>query len=175
MAIDLVRFRIASWFKAKYPHVCGTLVDLVNNPSKCLPPSKAAIGRTMVCWEKPQPGLLKFNVDGSSLGNPRPSGIGGLLRDHLGRVLISFSKPIGIADSNMAEVMAVREALALFVTSEWVVNYPLILECDSQNTVCWVRNPCDAPWRMRSLFNHICNLLRQTKDWKVVHTLREGN
>ncbi|XVF88721.1 hypothetical protein PTKIN_Ptkin19aG0073400 [Pterospermum kingtungense] len=145
MAIDLVRYRIASWFKAKYPHVCETLVDLVNNPFNCLPPSKAATGRTMVCWEKPSPGSLKFNVDGSSLGNPALSGIGGLLRDHLNRVLISFSKSIGIADSNMAEVMAVRKALVLFVTSEWVVNYPLIMECDSQNIVSWVRSPSKAP------------------------------
>ncbi|XVF66049.1 hypothetical protein PTKIN_Ptkin10aG0002600 [Pterospermum kingtungense] len=46
--------------------------------------------------------------------------------------------------------MAVREAMVLFVTSHWVVNYSLIFEYDSQNTVSWVRNLSTAPWRMRN-------------------------
>ncbi|XVF62075.1 hypothetical protein PTKIN_Ptkin08bG0188000 [Pterospermum kingtungense] len=67
--------------------------------------------------------------------NPGPSGIGGVLRDHTGRVLIKFSKAIGVTDSSMAEVLAIREIVVMFVTSQWVVNESLIIECDSRNAV----------------------------------------
>ncbi|XVF42703.1 hypothetical protein PTKIN_Ptkin01aG0385500 [Pterospermum kingtungense] len=128
IAIDLVRFRMTSLVKAKWSNSCDVIMDLVKDLTVCVPPLQIAKTRPMVCWEKPPLSVLKFNVDGSSLGNPGPSSIGGLLRDHLGKLLITFSKPIGVSDSNMAEVMAVREAMLLFVTSRWVVDHALILE-----------------------------------------------
>ncbi|XVF65211.1 hypothetical protein PTKIN_Ptkin09bG0229100 [Pterospermum kingtungense] len=93
-------------------------------------------------------GSIKFNVDDSSLGNPRPFGIGEVLRDHMSRELIKFSKFIGVSDSNLAEVIVVREALVLFVTSKWVVLFSLLLECNPKST---------------------------TKAWKMIHMFREGN
>ncbi|XVF82028.1 hypothetical protein PTKIN_Ptkin16aG0010000 [Pterospermum kingtungense] len=114
ITIDLVRCRVASWFKAKWHHSCDSVMDLAMNPSACVPPSKIVRVRPTTIWEKSLLGSLKFNVDGSSLGNPRPSGIGGLLRDHMGRELITFSKSIGVSDSNIVEVMTVRESLVLF-------------------------------------------------------------
>ncbi|XVF79053.1 hypothetical protein PTKIN_Ptkin14bG0188900 [Pterospermum kingtungense] len=175
MAIDLVRFRIATWFKAKWPQECVNVVDILRDPRVCLPQVKNHRIRLGMYWEKPPMGFVKFNVDGSSLGNPGPSGIGGILRDYLGRELIKFSKFVGFSDSNMVELMAIREAVVLFVTTQWVVDESLILECDSRNAVSWVANPDTAPWRMRNLLNHICNLLKKTKAWKVTHIFRECN
>ncbi|XVF79224.1 hypothetical protein PTKIN_Ptkin14bG0203400 [Pterospermum kingtungense] len=106
-------------------------------------------------------GFVKFNINGSSLGKPGLSGIGGILRDHDGNELIRFSKNIEEQDSNMAELMAVREATILFLSSKWVNTSFLTIESDSINVVCWVNNPCSAPWGMRPVINHIQNL--QTK------------
>ncbi|KAL0285876.1 UNVERIFIED_CONTAM: hypothetical protein Sradi_7160800 [Sesamum radiatum] len=39
----------------------------------------------IVHWRKPQEGLYKLNTDGASKGIPDISGVGGILRDHLGR------------------------------------------------------------------------------------------
>ncbi|XVF69732.1 hypothetical protein PTKIN_Ptkin11bG0105400 [Pterospermum kingtungense] len=41
-------------------------------------------------------GMVKFNVDGSSLGKPGPTDIRGILRDHLGNEFIRFSKRLGL-------------------------------------------------------------------------------
>ncbi|XVE80961.1 hypothetical protein DITRI_Ditri15bG0023700 [Diplodiscus trichospermus] len=48
--------------------------------------------RGMVSWTKPEEGSLKFNVDGSTLGQPGPAGIGGILRDHDSSIKMLFSK-----------------------------------------------------------------------------------
>lgn len=80
-------------------------------------PSKQASTRVGIVWTPPQVGTLKFNVDGSSIGKPGPIGIGGVWTNHLGCHFIRFSKNIGHAKSNMAEVLAIREALILFLAS----------------------------------------------------------
>ncbi|OMP09344.1 hypothetical protein COLO4_05572 [Corchorus olitorius] len=40
-------------------------------------------------------GSLKFNVDGASSGSSGMAGVGGVLRDNMGTVLVKFSKNIG--------------------------------------------------------------------------------
>ncbi|XVE62525.1 hypothetical protein DITRI_Ditri06bG0124600 [Diplodiscus trichospermus] len=55
--------------------------------------------------DQPPMGMLKFNVDGASLGKPGPVGIGAILRDHLERQRIIFSKDVRVVDSNIAEYL----------------------------------------------------------------------
>ena len=55
---------------------------------------------------------LKFNVGRSSRGKPGLAGIGGVLRDSTAVKLLSF-KAIGLADLNVAELLAAREAMRL--------------------------------------------------------------
>ncbi|XVF82575.1 hypothetical protein PTKIN_Ptkin16aG0060800 [Pterospermum kingtungense] len=75
-------------------------------------------------WPKDQVsmmGAVKFNVDGLSMGKLGLIGIGGVLRDHSGDELARFFKSIGVEDSNFAELMAIREAMVIFVTSPFVL------------------------------------------------------
>ncbi|XVE65734.1 hypothetical protein DITRI_Ditri08aG0023100 [Diplodiscus trichospermus] len=102
------------------------------------------------------------------------SGIGGVLRDHLGKERIRFSKSIGVEDSNEAELMAIREAFILFATSRWVQSCSLIIESDSTNAVNWILKPKEAPWRLRKFINYIENLKALIRDWSVVIP-RESN
>ena len=60
------------------------------------------------CGREP-PGSLKFNVDGSARGKPGPAGIGGVLKDCMAVTKAVFSRAIGVADSNVAELLAVRD------------------------------------------------------------------
>ena len=76
--------------------------------------------------------VLKFNVDGALRGNLGPVGIGGVLRNCKGEVLIMFSKPVGVCDSNEAEVLAILEGLQLFSSR---YGGPLIMESDSSNAI----------------------------------------
>ncbi len=55
---------------------------------------------------------LILHTDGASLGNPGPSGAGGVLTTTDGRVVEEFHEHIGHATNNVAEYMAVRIGLA---------------------------------------------------------------
>ena len=50
---------------------------------------------------------ITLNTDGSALSNPGIAGAGGILRDHLGHWIASFSLHLGIATNNTAELAAV--------------------------------------------------------------------
>ncbi|XVF86520.1 hypothetical protein PTKIN_Ptkin18bG0047600 [Pterospermum kingtungense] len=72
-------------------------------------------------------------MNGFAVGKQGYAGIGGLLRDHQESVLIRFSKFIGVEDSNVAELVAIRKALVLFLSSPWAFDRELIIESDSRN------------------------------------------
>ncbi|XVF77486.1 hypothetical protein PTKIN_Ptkin14bG0048100 [Pterospermum kingtungense] len=82
-------------------------------------------------------------------GQPGAAGIGGLLRDNNSKILLKFSKSVGIADSNLAELMAIKEAFELFIGSRWANDFRLAIESDSANVVKWINNPHAIPWRFR--------------------------
>ncbi|XVE80003.1 hypothetical protein DITRI_Ditri14bG0103700 [Diplodiscus trichospermus] len=71
----------------------------------------------------------------------------GILRDSSANVLMVFSKSIGVTDSNLAELLAVREVFILFTSSERVQSHNLVVESDSKDV----------------------------KEWSIVHVLREAN
>ena len=56
---------------------------------------------------------LKIFFDGSSHGNPGPSGIGIIVFDESGRVLDKFSKFIGFGTNNEAEYHALNKAIRI--------------------------------------------------------------
>ena len=126
-------------------------------------------------WKTLPLGSLKFNVDGSARGKPGPAGIGGILKDCMAATKAVFSRAIGVADLNVAELLAVREALRIFAASKWVFSHKLIIESDSSNAVKWVRHPQGAPWAMKNYISHIETLKGLLIGWDIVHTLREGN
>ena len=78
-------------------------------------------------WSPPPVGTLKFNVDRAAKGKPGPIGIGGVLRNHDGLTLLSFSSYIAVIESNEAEILAIREAQRLYKVS---FHHPLIVESD---------------------------------------------
>ena len=43
-----------------------------------------------------------------------------------------------MADSNVAELLAVQEALKLFVATRWASTHRLIVESDFSNVINWV-------------------------------------
>ncbi|XVF41915.1 hypothetical protein PTKIN_Ptkin01aG0319200 [Pterospermum kingtungense] len=150
--IDTAKLRLSHWIKAKWPQFHEGWMKIMRCPN------------------------LVFNVDGSAIGNPGAAGIRGILRDHLGRKRLEFSKSIGVGDSNLAELLAkIKEAFVLFLASPWASNCALVIESDSTNAVKWVNHPQTAPWRLRKWVVHIENLKLQPIEWKVVHILRERN
>ncbi|XVE88825.1 hypothetical protein DITRI_Ditri19aG0099600 [Diplodiscus trichospermus] len=147
--------RMALWGKAKWQNLNKNILDIFRWPQVIkIQPIKHVI-RSTSCWEKPAVGCLKFNVDGSEKGQPGSASIGGVLRDHDANIKLVFSKSVGVADSNLAEVLAIREAFVIFSYSPWATAHTLIIESDSMNAVKWIKNPISSPWRIRGIITHI--------------------
>ena len=152
---DAIKFRIAMWYKAKWPDGVDSFMDVVRFSNAIKTPVIVKPVRAITSWKHPSANAMKFNVDGSSKRKPGPIGIGGVLKDSSAVVKIVFSKPIGMANSNVAELLAVREAMCIFVSSKWINSHRLIIESDSSNVVRWILNPNSIPWKLKIFNSHI--------------------
>ncbi|KAK8484740.1 hypothetical protein V6N11_030696 [Hibiscus sabdariffa] len=62
-------------------------------------------------------------------------------RDHSGKVIVKFSKSIGHSDPVPVELLAIKEALAIFSSLNLSKLSYLEVESDSNNVLCWVQKP----------------------------------
>jgi ribonuclease HI len=110
-------------------------------------------------------------VDGGSLGNPGPSGIGVVIEGSpAGKILIA--KWIGHKDNNVAEYIALMEALQCALKLEAT---SLHVYSDSQVMVRQLNGEyvCRSP-RLYSL-NWICRKLARSLQFSISHIDRESN
>jgi len=110
-------------------------------------------------------------VDGGSLGNPGPSGIGVVIEGNpTGKIQIA--KWIGHKDNNVAEYIALMEALQCALKLEAT---SLHVYSDSQVMVRQVNGEyiCRSP-RLYSL-NWICRKLARSLQFSISHIGREHN
>ncbi|XVF83470.1 hypothetical protein PTKIN_Ptkin16aG0489500 [Pterospermum kingtungense] len=82
--IDDVRLKVAVWGKLKWPNLKDGTIDIARN-------------------------LNVIKIPGG-VKSVRSVGIGGVLRDSDANVILCFSKAAGNIDSNLAELIAVKEA-----------------------------------------------------------------
>ena len=110
-------------------------------------------------------------IDGGSLGNPGPSGIGVVIEGSTDGK-ISIGKWIGTQDNNVAEYVALMEALqcALALNAKKLHVYS-----DSEVVVRQMIGlyNCRSP-RLYSL-NWICRKLSRRLNFTISHVRREGN
>ncbi|XWS71347.1 hypothetical protein CRYUN_Cryun03dG0130500 [Craigia yunnanensis] len=172
---DIILLCVANWLKAKWPDSAESTLDIVRFPNFAKQPVKLKVVKKGLVWEPPSIDSLKFNINRSFKGNLGPSGIGGVLRDTKAAIKLVFSKAIGLADSNVAELLAVKEALRLFIGLKWASSHRLIIECDSSNVVKWVLNPMCSPWKLRKFMSYIKAFKIQLFRWDTVPILRMIN
>src|SRR5438477_55472 len=110
-------------------------------------------------------------VDGGSLGNPGPSGIGIVIEGCPGGK-IRIAKWIGSQDNNVAEYIALLEALQCALALKAKV---LHVYSDSQVVVRQMTGEyaCRSP-RLYSL-NWTCRKLARSFDFAISHISRESN
>jgi len=115
--------------------------------------------------------VLVAYVDGGSLGNPGPSGIGVVI-DRPEGTSIKISKWIGHQDNNVAEYVALLEALQCALNLEAKV---LHVYSDSEVMVRQMRGEykCRSP-RLYSL-HWICRKLARSLNFSINHVSREKN
>lgn len=98
------------WFLSRKEFRGSVFDDFIGGWQACL----KGIGkksRPKERWKRPDVVCLKFNVDGATKGKPRSAGIGGVLLNHRSEILYFSTEPIGIKDSNEAELVAIKKAL----------------------------------------------------------------
>ncbi|XVF82519.1 hypothetical protein PTKIN_Ptkin16aG0055800 [Pterospermum kingtungense] len=173
--IQIMLLRVAMWTKAKWPFIVECVYEIIRNPQLITVKTPSVKGPRSALWATPSQGCMKFIVDGAAKGKPGPAGIGGVLRDDKGMVKLVFSKPVGVMDSNLAELLAAREAFIIYSDSQWAQSYKLLIESDSLNVVKWIKDPSSSPWRFRTIISFIENLKLKICDWSIDHVLREAN
>ena len=116
------------------------------------------------------PDLVAY-IDGGSFGNPGPSGIGVVING-AGASSIKIAKRIGWQDSNVAEYVALMEALqyALSLNAKHLHVYS-----DSEVVVKQMTGEyqCRSP-RLYSL-NWICRKLARSVNFSISHVPRKSN
>ncbi|XP_028554354.1 uncharacterized protein LOC114580563 [Dendrobium catenatum] len=94
-------------------------------------------------WCTPPLKWLKVNFDASLLPSNR-AGLGIVVRDDLGRLIVAASKMIEHWDTTTVELLAalmLREVL-----EDWMLDCEgLVIEGDSANAIKWLQDLCD-PW-----------------------------
>ncbi|KAF9594508.1 hypothetical protein IFM89_031626 [Coptis chinensis] len=71
-------------------------------------------------WLLPEIDQVKVNVDGSSMGNPRPAGWGAMYRDHNGEFLLVSCKGLGVKTNYVPECYAILENAKVAIEKGWL-------------------------------------------------------
>lgn len=125
-------------------------------------PRKNRIG---TIWSPPLARTFKLNVERAARGKPRPSGIGGVLRDVARTSSLVFSKPVGRRDSNEADLLVIRRALTLWVPMRYG---NLIIEGDSSNAIQWAKGLKQPQWKLTIVireYGHCVSVMRSLMSW----------
>lgn len=113
-----------------------------------------------------------LNVDGSSLGNPGPTGFGGLVRNPDGSWLFGFSGHVGISDVLKAELLGIYNGLKL----AWDRGYRhLTCYTDSLIAKNLIVEHSDTYHIYATIIQDIRDLLDLPWRTELLHILREGN
>ncbi|GMI80645.1 hypothetical protein like AT2G34320 [Hibiscus trionum] len=156
----LIKLRLASWFKVKYPDCVISLDELMSDFS--LVSSSSSWNHLPVSparWCPPPTGFLKLNTDVALLSNVS-GGVGGLLRNNKGDVLFEFSESTNIAPPAVLEFEAMDRGIRKFLNSPWAKNSRLIVESDCQVAVDWCLEKVAPPVPFRERILNLAALAR---------------
>ncbi|WMV50120.1 hypothetical protein MTR67_043505 [Solanum verrucosum] len=155
---------------AAFPYIqwANDWTDLYRMVEKCRQETMVRI----VKWEKPNQTLLRLNTDGSALSNPGKIGEGGILRDHLGRMIYAFAIPLGTGTNNQVELQAASHGIF------WCIQHgykKIHLEVDSELVIKWLSKQLMLPWNLHQYITELQLLVQQLEQFKCTHTYREAN
>lgn len=124
---------------------CSTFKFIASHPSGCL--------GTPVVFNT---NSVKFIVKGSVRAvYPRAAGYVGALVNQKNSIIAVISGPLQEVDSDVAEMLAVREALLMFERSKLCRKVGLVVESDSRNAVSWIKWDIGNPWELQAVINEI--------------------
>lgn len=99
---------------------------------------------TSILWIKPLDKWVNLNSDGSCLSDGR-IGVGGVIRNNEGDLLLAFFTPLGHGSNNQAQI----EVVFFFFGIAWCVQmgfHKVILEVESELLHKWINRQISPPW-----------------------------
>ncbi|MCS7191363.1 MAG: ribonuclease HI family protein [Armatimonadetes bacterium] len=117
--------------------------------------------------------LLRIYADGSSIGNPGPAGVGVVVFDESGKILVTHSLSLPFATNNEAEYIAVIEALKLaqkFAPDEVILFVDSELVAQQLKGKYKVKSP-----KLQRLHEEVLSLARKFRRFSVTYIPRESN
>ena len=120
----------------------------------------------------PPLGWFKLNTDGSSLGNPRMAGGGGVIWNHVGDWEGGFSRAIGVTTSVQAELRALKDGLELAIDLG-ILN--LEIEMDSLVAVELVNSITTPNVFLSAIVTDCRSLMERFELCSLKHIFREAN
>ncbi|KAF5444910.1 hypothetical protein F2P56_034002 [Juglans regia] len=137
---------------------------------KQLPIRKA---REYFDWKPPPSGSLKLNVDGAVFDDLHKAGVGVVLRDDAGMVIMATSKvEFEVINAKAIESLAIFRALQLCAT---MGIHSLIVESDCLMAIQVLNNDIPSDPMLDPLLCEIRKLLRVFVECKFQHIYRESN
>lgn len=122
-------------------------------------------------WLPPPGRTFKLNFDGAVWGSSS-GGIGGLIRDTHGNMVIGFAERIEATTILHAEIMALLQGIRLCLEKN--IKY-VIFECDSLNLLMILKNQETPGWEEVTSWNKVADLLEQFFVWDIFFCPREAN
>ncbi|KAL6570167.1 hypothetical protein OROMI_014681 [Orobanche minor] len=124
-----------------------------------------------VRWIRPQAGWWKLNTDGEARGNPGEAAAGGIIRDHQGMPLITFSEFHGERTNNFAELYAIWRGLEYCVDQRFVKVW---VETDSKIALHLIEQSSSSHWQTKAIISKI-RAFCDSIEIRFSHIFREGN
>lgn len=110
--IEIISTKVAHWASEMDLFRVLTMDSLIRDLPIIITTAPHA-PKSVSTWLPPLDLELKLNFNGSSLGNPRLAGIGGLVTNASGACITAYSRPIGFGDATLAETKALLVGLRL--------------------------------------------------------------
>lgn len=121
-------------------------------------------------WQKPEPGWIKLNTDGSI--DRKRAGLGGLLRDYEGVPIRAYVSEVPCDDIFLVELLAIWRGLTLALS----IGIKIIwVESDSLGAVKAINKVQPHNQRAASCLQHIWKILNKFQKYQVTHAWRETN
>jgi ribonuclease HI len=124
-------------------------------------------------WEAPQINWVKINVDGAFDESTGEGGLGVVIRNHQGDVLLTAWKDLqGLRDAEEAEALACREGLKL--AADWCAQRA-VLETDNCTIASMLTRRSGEPSSLKFIIDEAVTAGNRLPQWTVVHKGRENN
>ncbi|KAK2651993.1 hypothetical protein Ddye_011849 [Dipteronia dyeriana] len=172
---DLVKFRLIWWFKHHGEGSTDSVEMLLRDVKELCVDYKVSVKPKIADWIPPKTNFLKFNVDGSTKGKPRPAGIGGVLRASNGKIICLFSLYVGIMDSNAVDIWAIGKVVELCQSKPDICGRNMVVVSDSKIVVSWVNKGEFRNLNRADIISNIRDFIGSTGTIEVIFESRSFN